>query len=82
MATVDDGVLGVELAVRALERLGDTLHALDDVHGFEQERVDLGGIAHQADDGFVLAARDVGLETLFLYPADDVAYGLVAGALL
>ena len=82
VAAVDDGVLGVELAVGALERLGDALHALDDVHGLEQERVDLGRIAHQADDRLVLAARDVGLQALFLNPADDMADGLVAGALL
>ena len=82
VAAVDDGVLGVELAVGALERLGDALHALDDVHGLEQERVDLSCVAHEADDGLVLAARDVGLETLLLNPADDVADGLVAGALL
>ena len=61
---------------------GDALHALDDIHGLEQERVDLGRIAHQADDRLVLAARDIGLQTLFLNPADDMAYGLVAGALL
>ena len=82
VAAVDDGVLGVELAVGALERLGDALYALDDVHRLEQERVDLGRIAHQADDRLVLAARDIGLQTLFLNPADDMADGLVAGALL
>lgn len=82
VAAVDDGVLGVELAVGALERLGDALHALDDIHGLEQERVDLGRIAHQADDRLVLAARDIGLQPLFLNPADDMAYGIVAGALL
>ena len=82
VAAVDDGVLRVELAVGTLKGLGDALHALDDIHGLEQERVDLGRIAHQADDGLVLAARDVGLETLLLNPADDMADGLVAGALL
>ena len=82
MAAVDDGVLGVEFAVGTLKRLGDALYALDDVHGLEQERVDLGRIAHQADDGLVLAARDIGLQTLLLNPADDVTDGLVAGALL
>ena len=82
VAAVDDGVLGVELAICALERLGDALHALDDIHGLEQERVDLGRIAHQADDRLVLAARDIGLQPLFLNPADDMAYGIVAGALL
>ena len=82
MAAVDDGVLGVELAVGTLERLGDALHTLDDVHGLEEERVDLGRIAHQADNGLVLAARHVGFETLLLNPADDVADGLIAGALL
>ena len=82
VTAVDDGVLGVELAVGTLKRFGDALYALDDIHGLEQERVDLGRIAHQADDGLVLAARDVGLETLLLNPADDMADGLVAGALL
>ena len=82
MAAVDDGVLGVELAVGALERLGDALHALDDVHGLEQERVDLGGVSHETDNGLVLTARDVGLQAFFLNPADDMADGLVTGALL
>ncbi len=81
VAAVDDGVLG-GVAVGTLKGLGDALHALDDIHGLEQERVDLGRIAHQADDGLVLAAPDVGLETLLLHPADDMADGLVAGALL
>ena len=72
----------MELAICALERLGDALHALDDIHGLEQERVDLGRIAHQADNSLVLAARDVGLQAFFLNPADDMADGLVAGALL
>ena len=82
MAAVDDGVLGVELAVGALKGLGDALHALDDVHGLEEERVDLGGVSHETDNSLVLAARDVGLETLLLNPADDMADGLVTGALL
>ena len=82
VAAVDDGILGVEFAVGTLKRFGDALHALDDIHRLEQERVDLGRIAHQADDRLVLAARDVGLQTLFLNPPDDMAYGLVAGALL
>ena len=41
-----------------------------------------GRIAHQADNRLVLAARDIGLQALFLNPADDMADGLVAGALL
>ena len=32
VAAVDDRVLGVKLAVGTLERLGDALHTLDDVH--------------------------------------------------
>ena len=72
----------MELAVGTLKGLGDALYAFDDIHGLEQERVDLGRIAHQADDGLVLAARDVGLETLLLNPTDDMADGLVAGTLL
>lgn len=65
VTAVDDGVLGVELAVGALERLGDALHALDDIHGLEQERVDLGRIAHQADNRLILAARDIVFRPFF-----------------
>ena len=38
---VDHGVCGVELAIGLFERLRDPLNALDDVHGFKQEGVDL-----------------------------------------
>ena len=58
---VHHGVGGMEFAVRLLEGLGDALHALHDVHGLEQERVDLGGVSHEADDGLVLAVAHVGL---------------------
>ena len=78
-AEVDHGVSGVEFAVGLLEGLGDALDALDDVHRFEQERVDLGGVAHKADDRLVGAAAYMGGEALALDPRDDMGDGLVRG---
>ena len=78
-AEVDHGVGGVEFAVGLLEGLGDALDALDDVHRFEQERVDLGGVAHKADDRLVGAAAYMGGEALALDPRDDTGDGLVRG---
>ena len=72
MAAVDDGVLGVELAVGLLEGLGDALDALDDVHGLEQEGVDLRGVADDADDGLVFATADVGGVAATFDPVDEV----------
>ena len=72
----------VELAVGFLKGLRDALHALDDVHRFEQEGVDLGRIAHKADDRLVLAVADVRCEALLLDPRDKVGNGALVGVLL
>ena len=56
-----------------------TLDALDDVHALEEERVDLRGVADDADDGLVLAARDIGLEAAVLDPLHEVAELLLRG---
>ena len=81
-AAVYDGVLWVELAVGLLEGLGHALDALDDVHALEQERVDLRGVADDADDGLVLAARDVGLEPAVLDPLNEMPELLLRGRAL
>ena len=82
VTAVDDGVLGVELAVRLLERLRDALDALDDVHTLEQERIDARGVSDDADDGLGLADRDVGLEPAPLDPGDELLELLGACGLL
>ena len=82
MAAVDDGVLGVELAVGELVGLGDALDALDDVHALEDERVDARGVADDADDGLLVTRRDVGPEPTVLDPADEMVELLGRGRFL
>ena len=82
MTAVDDGVLGMELAVRLLEGLGDTLDPLDDGHGLEQEGVDLRGVADDANDRLVVALRHVRLEAASLDPRYNVSELLLSRRLL
>ena len=70
VSAIDDGVLGMELAVGLLEGLGDALYAFNDVHRLKQEGIDLGGVSHQADDGLVLALTIVSLKALLFDPAE------------
>ncbi len=81
-AAGDDGILRMELAVRLLVGLGDALDAVDDVHGLEQEGIDLRGVADDADDGLVLAFGDVGPESPVLDPGHEMGQLLLGGALL
>jgi hypothetical protein len=76
---VHDRVGRVKFAVCFFEGFRHALNALDDVHGLEQKRVDLGGVAHEPDDGLVLAAAYVRRETLALDPGDDTGYGVFRG---
>ena len=81
MAAVDDRVGRMELPVCLLEGLGDALDPFDDIHGFEEERVDPRGVADQPDDGLVLAVAHVGLEAFVLDPGDQALHGLAGRAL-
>jgi len=81
-AAVHYGVGGMELAIRLLERLGDALHALHDVHALEQEGVDLGGIAHEADDELIGSLAHMSLQALLFNPTDEVAHSALVGILL
>ena len=82
MAAVDDRVERVELAVGALEGLGDALHAVDDVHALDEKRVDLRGVSHETDDGLARALRDVCAQALALDPVYEVAYLVLGCAFL
>ena len=82
MAAVDDGVLRVELAVCLLEGLCHALNALDDVHALEEEGINLGGVADNADDRLFLAGGDVRLIAAILNPLDEVAELLRGGGVL
>ena len=63
----------MELAIGLLERLGDALHLLHDLHGLKEEGIDQGRVPDDADDRLVLAPGDVRLETAPLDPVDEVA---------
>ena len=55
----DGGVVGVELAVDRLERVGDPCHGIDDVQALQHFHIDLAGVADEAQDGLVLSLGDV-----------------------
>jgi len=74
MPAVHDRVERVELAVGALEGLGDALDSLDDVHALDEVGVNLGRVAHEADDRGVVTLRDVGGQALALDPAHEMVY--------
>ena len=57
-----DRVLRMELAVNGLERFGYALYALDHVIGQNVPLIDLGGVAHQSEDGGVIALGIVDFE--------------------
>ena len=64
-------ILGVELPVGVLIRLLDPLHILHDVQSGDQVDVQLGGVAHQAQDGVGLANAGVDGDPLLLEPVDQ-----------
>ena len=82
MAAIDDGVERVELAVGLLEGLGDALNALDDIHALNKVRVNLGGVAYEADDRRVMAFGHMGVEALAVNPGDKVFKLLWCGGVL
>ena len=59
LADLDDGVLGMELAVGILIRLLHTLDVLDNVQRGNEIGVYLRGIAHQAEEHIALADAGV-----------------------
>ena len=63
-ADFDDGIVGVKLAIRLLERLGNPANRLNLVHGFEQVDIDGSRIADQADNRLLFAHDYVRLDVL------------------
>ena len=58
----------MELAVGVLIRLLDALYALHDVQGGDQVTVQLGGIAHQTQNGVGMADALMDDDVFFLQP--------------
>ena len=81
-AAVDYGVLRMELAVCLLVGLGDALDAVDDVHGLEEERIDLRRIADDADNRLILAFGDIRPESAVLDPGYEMRQLVFGGALV
>ena len=53
-ANLDDRIVGMELAIRLLERLGHAANRFDHAVRFKQIRVDASRIANQTDDGLLI----------------------------
>ena len=68
---LDHGVLGVELPIGVFVGLLDPLHILHNVQGGDQVNVQLGGVAHQAQDGVGLADTGADGDSFLLEPGDQ-----------
>ena len=75
-AHLNDGVLGVKLAVGIFIGLRHPLHILHDIQSTDEVAVQLAGVADDADDGGVVAGGQVGAQVLTLDPVDQVVYPL------
>ena len=69
---LDDGVHGVELPVGLLERLGYPLDGVHHFQTFQQVDVHPGGVAHQTQNGDLLAMGNMNVQVHGLQPADQV----------
>ena len=72
VAHAHDGVVGVELAVAALERVGHALDGIDDIQTFQQRHIDPARIADQTQHGLILAERGMHVNILVPQPVDEL----------
>ena len=68
VADLYHGVLRVEFAVAALKRLSDPLYGIHNVETGYQVHIHLGGIAHQSQNGLVLALGHMDVQPQILEP--------------
>ena len=80
-ADIDDGVVRMELAVGVFVRLLDALDLRDRIHRLDVLGVQPGGVADEAEDGFVHAADLLHLEVHLLKVADHLIDFLRGGTL-
>ena len=81
-AAVDDGICRVEQAVGTLIGGGNTGHVVDPGVGEDVALVDLGGIAHEAEDIVVLAGDEGDVEALLFEAVNDFLELFLRGTLL
>ena len=79
-ASLHDGVVRVELAVAALERLRDALDGIDDAETRNKIHVDPARVTHETKYGLILADRGVDLQSLLLQPVDKLVFLLFGSA--
>ena len=72
VAHLHDHVVGMELAVAALEGLCHALDGVDDAQTLDQVHVDARRVADQAQHGLVLALGDVHAKALIFEPVDKL----------
>ena len=77
LSHLDDGILGMELPVGALEGLGHPLDPLDNVQTGNEVPVQLAGVADDADDCGVISGGDMGPQVLRLNPVNQILYTLL-----
>ena len=80
-AAVDDGICRVEEAVGTLIGSGNTGHVVDPGVGEDVALVDLGGIAHEAEDIVVLAGDEGDVEALLFEAVNDFLEFFLRGTL-
>ena len=81
-AAVDDGICRVEQAVGTLIGGRNTGHVVDPGVGEDVALVDLGGIAHEAEDIVVLAGDEGDVEALLFEAVNDFLEFFLRGILL
>ena len=79
-AAVDDGIGRVEQAVRALIGRGNAGHVVDPRVREDIALVDLGGVAHKAEDVVILAGNEGDIEALLLEAVHDLFQFFLGGA--
>ena len=66
------GIIGVELAVAALEGLGHPGHGVHNAQTADKVHVDAAGVAHQTQYSLIHAMRDVDVQPLALQPVHQL----------
>lgn len=75
-----DGVVRVELAVAALERLRDALDGIYDAKTGDKVHIDPARVTHETENGLILADGGVDLQSLLLQPVNKLVFLLFGSA--
>ena len=70
----------MELAVAALERLRDALDGINDAKTGDKVHIDPARVAHETENGLILADGGVDLQSLLLQPVNKLVFLLFGSA--